>query len=105
MAPPNASAGACDAALFHRTAVKAAAATKSACSSPPSRGLAAAAVAAGATPAPCAAAAAVPHLLFTASAAPGHFMPGHVEQPARVDVILQKLQEAGITGGAFAAQV
>lgn len=32
-------------------------------------------------------------------------MPGHVEQPARVDVILQKLQEAGITGGAFAAQL
>ncbi len=101
MAPPNASAGACDAALFHRTAVKAAAVTKSACSSNPSRGLAAAAaVGAGAPAVPAA-----PQLLFTASAAPGHFMPGHVEQPARVGVILQKLKNAGITGGAFAGQV
>ncbi|KAI7841178.1 hypothetical protein COHA_005144 [Chlorella ohadii] len=101
MAPPNASAGACDAALFHRTAVKAAAVTKSACSSNPSRGLAAAAaVGAGAPAVPAA-----PQLLFTASAAPGHFMPGHVEQPARVGVILQKLKNAGITGGAFAGQL
>lgn len=105
MSPPNASAGVCDAALFHRTTVKAAAAAKSACSSTQNRALAAAAAAAGATPAPSAAAAAAPQLLFTASAAPGHFMPGHVEQPARVDVILQKLREAGITSGAFAGQV
>ena len=46
-----------------------------------------------------------PQLLYAAAAAPGHTLPDHVEQPARVDVILQKLKAAGITTSAFEGQV
>ncbi|PSC68285.1 Histone deacetylase 14 [Micractinium conductrix] len=57
------------------------------------RGLAAA-VGAGARPAACAAGA--PALVFAAEAAHGHRLPGHVEQPARVDKILEMLHVAGL---------
>ncbi|EFN52004.1 hypothetical protein CHLNCDRAFT_139540 [Chlorella variabilis] len=46
-----------------------------------------------------------PQLLYAAAAAPGHTLPDHVEQPARVDVILQKLKAAGITTSAFEGQL
>lgn len=52
-----------------------------------------------------AAAAEAPRLVFSLASAPEHFLADHVEQPARVDVILRMLQAAGITGGAFGGQV
>lgn len=46
----------------------------------------------------------LPQLVFTSSAARGHVLAGHVEQPARVDMVLERLDV--ITGSsAFQAQV
>jgi hypothetical protein len=71
-----------------------------------SRGLAArAAVAPPAPLAPAATAAAQVQLVFSSAAAHGHVLVDHVEQPARVDVILQKLAAAGISTAAFGGQV
>ena len=81
-------------------ATKLAAAAKAA-AAPCSRGLATKAAAATAAAASAASAGTdSPQLLFSSAAAPGHHLAGHVEQPARVDVILQRLKAAGIVGGA-----
>lgn len=46
----------------------------------------------------------LPQLIFTSSAAHGHVLAGHVEQPARVDTVMERL--GAITGSsAFQAQV
>ena len=80
---------------------KAVAAGKAAvCSRPTAR------VATAAPPAPPALAVAqAAQLVFSSAAAHGHMLDDHVEQPARVEVILQMLADAGITAHAFEGQV
>ena len=95
--------------LLNRAMGAAAKASSSLSSSPGSsvsaNAVRAAATAAAAVGAGAAAPPAVPRVVFSAAVAPGHRMEGHVEQPARVETILRRLREAGITGGACAGQV
>ncbi|KAL4422935.1 hypothetical protein ABPG75_009132 [Micractinium tetrahymenae] len=72
---------------------------KASCAAPAA--MSGAALGAGAS---ASAAAGLPQLIFTSSAAHGHMLPGHVEQPARVDMVMERL--GAITGSsAFQAQL
>lgn len=95
------------AALLLHTGVRAslqgkAAASRAVCSSASS---ASSAVRSAATAAAGGALEALPRVLFSSAVAPGHYLPGHVEQPERVETILRWLKDAGITGAAFECQV
>lgn len=94
MAPPPSAALEALPSVFNRgrTQRVAAAATGKAASSSSSRAVG---------PAP----AERPQLLYAVASAPGHSLPGHVEQPARVEGIMQQLKIAGITASAFEGQV
>lgn len=90
-------------------AVAAATKASSSCAGSPGPASAANAVRAAAAAAigaqAAAAAPTLPRVVFSSAVAPGHRMEGHVEQPARVETILRRLREEGITGGAFEGQV